>query len=139
MLHQYLQFFRVLLAVWRFFDRVSQAATFFVRSGFSDADWGPWVECLRPARERKIGQLFLNARQNYLFAARSLLDQFADELRAGHVDSTSEHLVKNLAAFEVRGIDPAARRFQFRYCRNSEDVYVSIPLEMAEFRSRGDP
>ena len=116
--------FRVLIPSWRFFDGTVDAAILKHRLSEDGVIFSDWqITILKPPR-RTIGRLFLNARENHLFACHALIEYLKNDLTDGTDASTSIELVRNLVEFESK----PERYFQFQLTCESVN-YVSEVFE----------
>jgi len=124
-----IQLFRVLLPSWKFFDRVASVPRLWVRFSQDGKSFSDWIDRLPRKGSRDWGRLFLNPRENKLFAAHSLLSQFAEAPEEG----ASKDLVVRLALHGLTG-DPVldeslkAAQLQFRIEVFGRELFLSQPI-----------
>ncbi len=125
------QLFRVLLPSWKFFDGVVDAPELFYRA--VEPMKTDWTLCIPKTGKRSWKKLWINERENFLFASHALIEYLRDDFADGSDPSTSLELVKNLVQFQMheQGINP--KKFQFMLASTTDEndaEYVSPVLEM---------
>jgi hypothetical protein len=116
------QLIRVLIPSWRFFDGTVDAATLWHRTSLDGQTFSEWLPTIPKPARRTFGKIFINAEENYLFAAHALIEYLKNDL-VDEVDATTSiNLVKNLVIFEV---DPD-HYFQFRLTCEAVDYTSEV-------------
>jgi hypothetical protein len=116
------QLIRVLIPSWRFFDGTVDAAILLHRTSTDEKTFTEWQTTLPKPDPRTLDRLFLNAHENYLFAAHALIEYLKNDL-ADEVDATTSiELVKNLVVFEIE----PDHYFQFRLTCEAVDYTSEV-------------
>ena len=107
--------FRVLLPSWKFFDGVVDAPVLQYRLSRDGVSFNDWAPCIPKTGIRTWKKLWVNSRENYLFACHALVEYLKNDLEDGSDPAVSLELVKNLVEFQVKSsaLTPELNYFQF--------------------------
>jgi hypothetical protein len=118
-----IQLFRVLLPSWKFFDGTVDAPILWHRLSSDGVQFDEWIQSIPKAGKRSWKNLFLNTRENYLFAAHALLEYLKNDFQEQSDPKVSLELVKNLVEFQIKLQVPTQGKSYFQFKFN--DDYLS--------------
>ena len=116
------QLIRVLIPSWRFFDGTVDAAVLLHRTSMDGQTFSEWIPTIPKPASRTLSRLFLNPRENQLFASHALIEYLKNDLVDGADASTSIELVKNLVIHEAN----PQHAFQFRLTCEAVDYTSEV-------------
>ena len=125
------QLFRVLLPSWKFFDGRVDAAVLLYRLSDDGIVFGDWILCIPKTGKRSWKKLFLNTRENYLFAAHALIEYLKNDLSDGSDPAVSLELVKNLVEFQIRESEVNSKSNYFQFTLKGPE-YLSPVFEVSQ-------
>ena len=114
--HPLAHLMRVLVPSWRFFDGKIEAPVLHYRLSQDQQNFTEWKLAIPKTGERSWKNIFLNTRENFLFARHALLEHLQDDLKYAEDPMISLELTKNLVEFEIRHrqVFSEVRYFQFK-------------------------
>lgn len=121
---------RLFIPSWRFFDDALTGVVLLVRITAPDGEVGDWRQVLHPPSRRWV-HLVWNPEGNRTLASYALLERLTQDAEHGEGSVAFQRtlaLVTNLAAVEVRALDPGPGSFDFQVCdrtREGDEVLIA--------------
>ena len=128
-----IQLFRVFFPSWKFFDGHSETPDLFYREVKAAEQYGEWITCIPKTGNRSWKNLFINTRENYLFAAHALVEYLKNDVTDGSDPTTSIQLVTNLVRFQIKSTLNPLKSFQFMLAYPKDltsALYLSDTIEV---------
>lgn len=125
-----IQLFRALIPSWRFFDGNVDAANLYFRMSDDQTNFSDWILCIPKTGKRTFKNLFLNSRENYLFACHALVEYLKNDLEDQADSTVSLELVKNLVQFQIQA--SAIKQSSYFQFKISTPEFISAVYKVNE-------